>query len=55
VRVVSLHRRNPRRDTAEAPIVKRLRQLGADVYHLSARGIPDPLKTIDLTGRRHGL
>jgi hypothetical protein len=38
---VSLHRRAAKRDGAEQAVVKRLRQLGADVYHLSARGIPD--------------
>lgn len=38
---MSLHRRNAKRDANEPPIVKRLRQMGADVYLISQRGIPD--------------
>lgn len=38
---MSLSRRNPKRDDAERGVVQRLRELGAQVYPLSGRGIPD--------------
>lgn len=40
---MSLHRRDPRRDENEPPIVKALRQAGATVHQLSGKGIPDLL------------
>ena len=40
---MSLHRRNPRRDANEAPIVKALEQVGAIVKRISAKGVADLL------------
>ncbi len=40
---MSIHMRNAKRDDAERAIVERLRQLGAQVTHLSGEGVPDLL------------
>jgi hypothetical protein len=40
---VSLSRKNPRRDANEPEIVQALEAVGADVYRLSGRGLPDLL------------
>lgn len=45
----SLHRRNPRRDTSEKPIVDALRALGFSVQSLSGKDTPD------LLVGKHGL
>ncbi len=38
---MSLHRYAAKRDANEREIIKALRQLGAEVIELSARGVPD--------------
>jgi hypothetical protein len=38
---VTLHRRNPRRDANEAPIVQALKRVGASVARISDVGMPD--------------
>lgn len=40
---MSLHRYAAKRDANEREIIKALRQLGAEVYELSSRSIPDLL------------
>ena len=40
---MSLHRRNPRRDSSEPGIVRALTALGCSVQPLSGRGVPDLL------------
>lgn len=40
---MSIHRRNPRRDTNERGIIDALEQIGCTVAQLSAKGIPDLL------------
>jgi hypothetical protein len=40
---VSLSRHNPRRDANEPAIVEALEAVGADVWRLSGRGLPDLL------------
>lgn len=40
---MSLSRRNPRRDANEAAIVDALRRVGAEVWRLSGKGLPDLL------------
>jgi hypothetical protein len=42
---VALHRRAAKRDDNEQAIVDRLRQLGAEVYRVSATGFPDLVLT----------
>ncbi len=40
---MSLHRRNPRRDGNERALVAGWRAVGAKVYHVSGKGLPDVL------------
>ncbi len=40
---MSLSRRNPKRDANEAALVAGWRAIGAEVWHLSGRGLPDVL------------
>ena len=40
---MSLHRRNPRRDVAESPIVSALLKAGFSVQRISAKDVPDLL------------
>lgn len=40
---MSLHRWNPKRDATEPAIVRALESVGAEVWKLSGRGLPDLL------------
>ncbi len=50
---MSLHRRNPKRDTNETEMVGALRAVGADVTRISGKGAPDLL--IRFKGALHGV
>ena len=40
---MTLHRRNPKRDANERPIIDGLKQIGCTVEQLSKKGVPDLL------------
>jgi Holliday junction resolvase len=54
---VSLHRRNPRRDGNEIPIVRALEAQGFHVTRISGAGVPDLLvskRVVDAFGKPYG-
>ncbi len=50
---MSLHRRNPRRDANEAALLAAWRKIGAEVWQVSGRGLPDAL--VRYRGVLHGF
>lgn len=50
---MSLHRRNPKRDTNEGELIGALRAVGASVTQISGKGAPDLL--VAFRGTLHGL
>jgi hypothetical protein len=50
---VSIHRRNPRRDANERALVAGWRAIGAEVWLLSGKGLPDAL--VRFRGVLHGF